>query len=254
MRCLSVVLLPALLACAGVAHAAPIAVNNPGFEADLAAANTFPALIPQGWALYDPQTIFNGSNRAVGVLNPTGSTFFPGGAPEGSNVALTWLDDGEGAGNHHPLGLRQTLGVDLAANTRYTLSVEVGNIDSGIGSPPFDGFGFFNIKGFPGYAVQLLAGGVVIGEDNNALGNSIAEGTFATSTVQVVTGASVLPGQTLEIRLVNLNLPGTTAEPGIEVDFDNVRLDATALPSPATLWLFGGAWAGWMGLGRRKRA
>lgn len=220
-------------------YANPIQINNHGFEDNIVANNTFPIMTPQGWSIYDPHNISSGGN-VVGVLNPTGSTFFPGGAPEGNNVGLVWLNDGEGAGNHLPMGLSQVLSTELMSNTHYTLTVEIGNIDSGIGAPPFDSFGFFNIKGFPGYAVQLLAGGALIAEDYNLLGNSIGEGMFATSTIEVDTG-NVAAGQALEIRLINLNLPGTTAEPGIEVDFDNVHLDAIsiAISEPKTLWLLG---------------
>ena len=37
---------------------------------------------------------------------------------------------------------------------------------------------FFDLSGFPGYAVQLLAGGVVVAEDHNTLAGSIPEGEF----------------------------------------------------------------------------
>jgi hapalindole H/12-epi-hapalindole U/12-epi-fischerindole U synthase len=217
----------ASLLVAGVAWASPIEIKNPGFEEDVVEPNSFPALTPQGWRLYDPKNIWNGENRAIGVLNPTDSSFFPEGAPEGHNVALTWLKDGD---NQDPLGLSQTLTATLTVNTRYTLKVDVGNIDSGKGSGWYAQFGFSNIKGFPGYTVQLLAGGVVIAEDNNSLAATLPEGTFATSTIQVDIGDThPQAGQKLEIRLINLNGPGTPEAPGIEVDFDNVRLDASPL-------------------------
>jgi hypothetical protein len=44
--------------------------------------------------------------------------------------------------------------------------------------------------------------------------------------------------QALEIRLTNLNQAETPANPGIEVNFDNVRLNASAAaPEPASLLL-----------------
>ncbi|MEK6236955.1 MAG: PEP-CTERM sorting domain-containing protein, partial [Planctomycetales bacterium] len=55
-------------------------------------------------------------------------------------------------------------------------------------------------------------------------------------------------GQALEIRLFNLNqmdLP----DPGIEVDFDDVRLDATPIPEPSS-WLL--LWGAALGLGLRR--
>ncbi|MFM8333544.1 MAG: PEP-CTERM sorting domain-containing protein [Candidatus Methylumidiphilus sp.] len=251
MRHLSLLMFSAL-AFAGSVGAAPITINNHSFEADFAAPNTFPVgFAPTGWQAYNPFSMpINSNESALGILNPTGSTFFPAGAPDGSKVALVWLNDGEGAGNHNPLGISQTLGVGLTPNTHYTLNVDVGNIDSGTGAtPPFNVF--FNIKGFPGYAVQLLAGGTLLAEDNNGLGGSLAEGVFATSTIEFITGASVAAGL-LEIRLINLNQLGTVAEPGIEVDFDNVRLDATPVPVPPTVWLFGSALAGLLGVRRRR--
>ncbi|MEO1510668.1 MAG: hypothetical protein AAFU70_01220, partial [Planctomycetota bacterium] len=68
----------------------------------------------------------------------------------------------------------------------------------------------------------------------------IPEGEFRTSTIELVVGASHPQlGGALEIRLLNLNMEDTPEDPGIEVDFDDVRLDASANPpsgcSPADL-------------------
>lgn len=211
---------PALSAAAA---AAPIAIDNPGFEADFADPGCFSVLTPTGWSLFDPGGI-NGGNDAIGVVNPTGSVFFPAGVPEGSNAALVFLGDQIGAA---PMGLTQVLGDTLQADTAYTLTVEVGNIASGTGLPPCDVFGFFDLDNFPGYQVQLLAGGVVIAEDDNTLFGSIPEGEFALSTVSLTTDTNHPQlGQPLEIRLMNLNVAETPEDPGIEVDFDDVQLTA----------------------------
>ena len=214
---------------AGVAaHAAPIPVANHSFEAELAAPNSFPVLIPMGWQLYDPSGIIDQTLDAVGVLNPSGGTFFPAGAPEGSNVALIYLSGDVGGGH---VGLSQSLPAFLTEGLRYTLRVEVGNIASGFGAPPFDSF--FDLDGFPGYRVQLLAGGFIIAEDDNTLAPSIPEGEFRTSTVTIdIDATHPRIGQQLAIRLINLNTPGTPDAPGIEVDFDNIRLDAAPTPAP----------------------
>jgi hypothetical protein len=215
-------------ACALLAHAAPIPVVNPGFEANFAAPNSFPVLIPTGWNLYDPSGIIDQSLDAVGVLNPTGGTYFPAGAPEGSNVALIYLSGDVGGG---VVGLRQNLtGATFQPGNRYTLTVEVGNIASGIGAPPFNFF--FDLDGFPGYRVQFMAGNFVVAEDDNTLAASIPEGEFRTSTVVIdITPGHPAIGATIGIRLVNLNTPGTPEAPGIEVDFDNVRVDASPIPA-----------------------
>lgn len=207
------------------AHAALLAIQNAGFETLFLADNTFNVAAPgpAGWSAYGS---INHNNRSIGAVNPTGSTLYPGGAPEGRNVGVVFLMDN--ASNQSQFagiesGLVQTLAATLQTNTRYTLTVEVGNManDSTTTNSAFV------FTGFPGYRVDLLAGGQVIASDNNSL--LPAEGTFLTSQFSLSVGAShALAGQALGIRLVNLN-----AAPGIEVNFDDVRLDATAIPEPA---------------------
>ena len=210
----------------------PLAISNPGFEADFVSEGCFEVLLPTAWPVYDPSSILDGGGNSVGGLNlPPGSVFFPAGAPQGDHAALVFLSSTIGAG---PAGLSQMLSDTLQANTTYTLSVQVGNIASGIGPPPCDVFGFFDLDGFPGYQVQLLAGGVVIAEDDNSLAAAIPEGEFQLSTIQVTVGDTHPQlGDTLEIRLINLNVADTPGDPGIEVDFDDVRL--VAQPACAAL-------------------
>lgn len=211
----------------GPAAAAPIPIANAGFEADIAAANTFRVLVPVSWQVFDPNGIVDQSNDAVGVINPTASTFFPAGAPEGMNAALVYLATDVGGG---PAGLRQVLGATLQPDTRYTLNVEVGNIASGFGDP--NNF-FYDLDGFPGYQVALLAGGQMIALDDNSLAGSIPEGEFRNATLVADIGAAhPALGMPLEVRLINLNQPGVPGAPGIEVDFDDVRLDAMVLTPP----------------------
>jgi len=208
-------------------RAAPVAITNHSFEADFAPPNMFSIVIPAGWSVYDPHGIIDFGNDVVGVLNPTGGKNFPEGAPDGVNVGLVFLGQDVGM----PAGLRQVLAGTLEADMRYTLSVEVGNIASGTNAPPCSCF--FDLDGFPGYQVQLLAGGVVIAEDDNSLFRDIPEGEFRTSTISVDVDAShPLLGQPLEVRLINLDIPGTPDAPAIEVDFDDVRLDASPFPPP----------------------
>jgi len=59
------------------------------------------------------------------------------------------------------------------------------------------------------------------------------EGRFLTSTLEFETAAAhALAGQSLAIRLVNLN-----SAVGIEVNFDNVRLSAVSVPEPGVVGL-----------------
>ena len=199
-----------------------LSIANPGFEANSVAPGCFQVFTPTDWSVFDPNGIVDAGNDVVGGLHPAGSPFFPLGAPEGDHVALIFLNGDIGGG---PVGLTQVLSDTLEPDTTYTLTVEVGNIASGIGPPPCDVFGFFNLDGFPGYQVQLLAGGVVIAEDDNSLAGTIPEGEFRTSTVQVTIGNTHAQlGELLEVRLINLNMIDEPATPGIEVDFDDVRL------------------------------
>ncbi len=238
-------LLVALAALHSSARAELLVIQNAGFETLFLADNTFNVSSPgpAGWSAYGT---INHNNRSIGAVNPTGSTLYPGGAPEGRNVGVVFLMDN--ANNQSQFagiesGLAQTLAATLQTNTHYTLTVEVGNMANDSATTN-DAFAF---AGFPGYRVDLLAGGQVIASDNNSLLPS--EGTFLTSQFSLSIGAShVLSGQSLGIRLVNLN-----AAPGIEVNFDHVRLDAIAIPEPAAFpSLFGAATLA-LALFRRRR-
>jgi len=220
-----IVLMACFIARAAPAVAQPISINNAGFEANPVASNCFQGFIPTGWTLYDPSGIYDGAVDAVGGLNTEpGGPHFNNGAPEGDHVALVFLDGDTGGG---PMGLTQVLDRVMEADTQYAMTVQVGNIASGQGPPPCDVFGFFDLDGFPGYRVQLLAGGIVVAEDANTMAGSIPEGEFALSAVTLSVGETHPQlGTPLEVRLINLNTIGTPEDPGIEVDFDDVRLHA----------------------------
>jgi hapalindole H/12-epi-hapalindole U/12-epi-fischerindole U synthase len=221
-------------------RAAPIAIVNAGFEdtSGQAVFNEFTFGTPTGWTQHDPNGIIvgtgNGPDVFLGTLQPNGTDFFNTTAPEGNKVAIMFNRDGStGAGEY---GLTQTLSATLQGNMRYQLSVEVGNIASGNAQNAE----FFNLDGFPGYRIELLAGGVVIGQDNNTLAGVISEGEFLTSMFTVDVGAAHAQlGQSLGIRLVNLNVvDGAFPTADLEVDFDDVQLDATAISAPGSLALF----------------
>ena len=224
-----------------IASAAPLTIANHGFEEPYLSGNLPPEYsgdvpptafptggAPTGWSSYG--TV--GGGASIGVLNPGVmaveplATFFPDGAPEGDNVALLFYNNYQGGPE---FGLEQTLADTLQPRTTYTLTVEVGNIASGISTvAPYSGFGFFDIRGFPGYRIELTAGGQVIAQDNNTL--LPGEGEFLTSTIQLnVADTHAQLNQPLGIRLINLNQQDLN-EPGVtlEVDYDDVQLDASA--------------------------
>jgi len=214
----------------GYAFADLVNVVNPGFE-DISGQtvfNEFTFGVPNGWQIHDPNNITGSTGVFTGTLEPNGTDFFDTTAPEGVKVGILFNSTREGDGEY---GYVQTLGELLQANTRYELSVEVGNIGSGVAQNGQ----FFDLSEFPGYRVDLLAGGVVIAQDLNSL--VIPEREWGTSVVEFTTGdLHALLGQPLGIRLVNLNvIPAgfnQATSPDLEVDFDDVRLNTAAIPEP----------------------
>ncbi|MEL6108709.1 MAG: PEP-CTERM sorting domain-containing protein, partial [Planctomycetota bacterium] len=135
----------------------------------------------------------------------------------------------EGDGEY---GFEQTLDATLQADRDYRLTVEVGNIASGFATNG----SFFNLDEFPGYRIDLMAGGEVIATDQDSL--TIGEGEFALSTIDFRASADhALLGQSLGIRVVNLNeIPAGFSQatsPDLEVDFDDIRLSVTSIPEPS---------------------
>jgi hypothetical protein len=226
---------------------APISITNPGFDdisGELVQGEfTFGPL--NGWDLYDPGNITAGGMGGtyyIGTLtpfeldpvgNPGVYEYFPNGADEGNRMGIAFNFDGSEDGGEY--GMVQTLADTLQPSTQYTLQVRIGNITSGWNSNETQ---FFDLLGFPGYRVDLLAGSNVLASDNNTLDGLIPEGAWATSTVTYTSPGTVTPGQNLGIRLVNLNNgAGIPVNNDIEVDFDNVTLNATPIPEPGVFSL-----------------
>lgn len=217
-----------------------IPVTNHSFE-DISGESPFNEFTfgpLNGWDLYDPDGITSGgagNTFYIGTLTPDAPTNFVNGATDGQRVGIAFNFSGSGGSGEY--GMVQTLNDTLQANTRYSLSVDIGNIASGTARNGT----FFNLDGFSGYRVELLAGGEileqdgVLAQDNNLLAGSISEGFFQTTTVEFTTGATHdRLGQALGIRLVNLNeIDPAFPAANLEVDFDNVRLNSfAAVPEP----------------------
>jgi hypothetical protein len=217
-----------------ILQAQPIAITNPGFEdvTGLTAYNEFNFGIPAGWSLYDPSSVSTDSGTYIGTLRDPQVAFFSESAPDGSRVLILFNANQQGAGAY---GVQQTTTEVIQANRRYELTVQVGDIDSGTAIDSV----FYNLEGFPGYRLELLADaapGIVGGEDiltsdSVSLNGILAEGFFepATLSFTVPSGHPGI-GQQLGVRLLSLNQStGLIPEPDNEVDFDSISLIATTV-------------------------
>jgi len=161
----------------------------------------------------------------TGVYNPTGTTAFPGGVPNGE-VQVGWANAG---GDFYQV-LSGT-GDDLAANTTYTLTVDVGlqNIEGLTISPIVDL-----------YAGTTLMGSLTLSSPGGSIPTSGNWDLWTLTVNSANYGGEV--GEPLEIYLAS----ATT-----QTDFANVSLNATSnVPEPAMFMLVG---VGLLGLVTRRR-
>lgn len=148
--------------------AAIVPIINPSFELSLGQVD--------GWIDYNP----NGISYGPGNYPPEAKTalvddfYNPPGPipPDLEEVAFIFVGSAFGDG---VVGLQQTLSSKLMANTRYDLSVAVGNPQSAFSPRSLRDW---NFDGFPGYGIELLVGDSVLVGDINL--TTIAEGDFET--------------------------------------------------------------------------
>ena len=135
------------------AQASPITINNAGFENPLQSDGGYTDnLTVPDWDIYSAGMQ---KNFWYGVWNPV-TADFPLGVPQGSNIGYIETDRRETG----IVGFEQTLGTTLTQNTTYQLQVDIGNPLWGDKK---------SYKGFPGYRIELLAGGELLGFDENTL-------------------------------------------------------------------------------------
>jgi hypothetical protein len=184
------------------AVADPVAVVNAGFEDpalddNVSTDDALPGWTGAGGALAD---------HNFGAFDPP-TSFFPGEAPEGENVA--YIQDGR---------IAQVLAATLEEGT-YTLSVQVGQSLVDPASP---------------FRVQLRAGDTVLDESTSPVATT---GNFAEVTASYTAAADDPSlGEPLEIRLLDDGVPGMFAD---EPYFDDVALDfqppCPSAPAPKCL-------------------
>ncbi len=164
-----------------LARAEPIAISNPSFESPTLSPGSFNIADITGWS------VINTGNP--GVFRPSSISFdsaFDGVQTLYSNGGTVF----------------QTIPTALAPNTVYTLGVSVGRRRDFIT--------------FPGFTVELRAGGTVLASANQNNIRLPDPGKFERLTLTYVSPRTVSPGQLLEIRFKSN---------GAQTNFDFVTLD-----------------------------
>lgn len=189
--------------------AASVFVGNFSFEDDVAPVGGIITSPPSSWVPFN-QT----GGQDIGSQNATPGMFSvnnPLAAPaEGNQFTYINMFDPNVTG-----GLYQDVGA-LLPNTTYTLTVAIGSRADRINSPGIISL----INGFDFTGTVLAQGG----------GLPSFQNSWEDYTISFTTGA--IASDDLIVCLSVLGNGGT-----IQADFDNVRLDAVAVPEPSTVAL-----------------
>ncbi|MFC3713472.1 PEP-CTERM sorting domain-containing protein [Sphingoaurantiacus capsulatus] len=219
----------------------------PTFAAELLTNGGFEAGNLSGWSRTGPHSGGCNSNYTVGTTGSTsGCTGFGPynsftNPTEGSYAAYNSLDGSAGS----TYAISQTV---LLPNAIGDATISWSDAAGG-------GAGW-NWAQPRTFSVDLFNGAALIGNVYNAtFTNNGGAGFFQNWTVRSIDVMSLLSGfggQSVTLRFSNF-IPQTSTGPA-SFAIDNVSFDATAVPEPAMLGLFGLGVAGLAGLRRRKRA
>jgi hypothetical protein len=198
-----------VLAAIGGAQAAPLTVINFSFEDNVAPVNGVVDTVPSGWTAYN-----QAGGADIGSQNAGNALFTPNNplASPAQGNQFTYVNIF--ANNPNPAGgIFQDVG-SLLPNTTYTLTVAIGSRADRINSPGIISL----INGFdPFSGIVMATGGGLPSTQNTWQDYSISFTTGSVVSDDLVIALSVAPGGT------------------IQADFDNVRLDAVAVPEPSSV-------------------
>lgn len=216
------------------AKAFSITVTNFSFESQVLAPGNFLVATPTGWTTFNQG---GGGNFDVGLQNPGAGLFSvnnPMAAPaEGNNFA--WVNKFNGT-NGFAGGIYQNVGA-LLPDTTYTLTVAIGyRNDAPPNSQPTWSPGILSLWNGTDHT------GTLLGSTSGLPG---APNSWQDFTVSFTTGASVSGDLTIGLSVLNAQ--------SIQASFDNVRLDAVAVPEPETYGIVMTAMLGGLVLLRRRR-
>jgi hypothetical protein len=211
-----------LLALSTAAAAAPITITNYSFE------DPQPGTDPPGWTSRGPSPFHASATAAGGLVPPDGSYALGMGNTPGDEAVFS-----------------DNLSYSLEALTTYTVSGYVGwrSDDSNPASTSRVG----TIQLVQGGSGVLDTGSVLMALTKASTDVGFALGTFYYLTGSFTTGAVVSP-DALRVELLGDVLDGT----GIQTWFDDIHLDASPTPEPATLVLLGAGLAV-AGVARHRR-
>lgn len=214
-----------------VSHAASITVNDHSFE-----TNAGGDLAPGGWS---DDLSPDWEERDGPVSNVSFEEHIAGFAADGTDHV----------GVNTGVYLWQDTGVALAPNTRYTLTIAAGNRGGQSGAGNATTFGLLagastlGVANYADTAAVIADGALTLASSSVDATVLAAAGTFADAPSLVFTTGATVPSENVVILL------GADGA-GARSHFDNIRLDATAIPEVSSTLL--GALAGLFLLRRRR--